>query len=97
VDAIGAPTRKRPGNGPTRIERHLVITTDGDAWIVEVKSDREARTAEVEAKRQAALEWVNTVNADSATDCRWHYLLATETDLKAASGSWATLPSTCGA
>lgn len=75
----------------------LVTTTDGDAWIVEVKSNRDANTADVVAKRQAALEWVNTVNADSATGRRWHYLLATETDLKTASGSWATFVSTCGA
>jgi type III restriction enzyme len=75
----------------------LVTTTDGDAWIIEVKSDKDAKTVAVEAKRQAALEWVNTVNANKTTDRRWHYLLATETDLKTASGSWATLVSTCDA
>ena len=75
----------------------LVTTTDGDAWIIEVKSDKDSKTTEVRRKRQAALEWVNTVNADPTTDRRWQYLLATESDLRAAKGSWATLVSTCGA
>ena len=74
----------------------LVLTTDGDAWIVEVKSDKDASSASVQAKRQAALEWVNTVNAHKETDRRWHYVLATETDLATAAGSWATLVSSSG-
>ncbi|MBN9619474.1 MAG: hypothetical protein J0H43_07045, partial [Actinobacteria bacterium] len=70
----------------------IVVEVSGDHWVVEVKADDTAGNADVLAKRQAALRWVNYVNADSAVaPTRWHYLLVTETDIAQSAGSWAAL------
>jgi type III restriction enzyme len=75
----------------------LVLTTDGDLWIAEVKADNQMTVEEVVAKRKAALEWVNEVNgAESSAGERWHYLLIAERDLEAVKGDWAALANLTG-
>ncbi len=70
----------------------VVIETDGDvrrAWLVEVKSDKDAPTAEVQGKRNAAKVWANIVNGSGKTpNVEWGYLLLTETDIDQAHESW---------
>ena len=48
-------------------------------------------SAAVQAKREAAKRWVNYVNADAQVTATRHYLLASESDVKAAKGSWSVL------
>lgn len=69
----------------------IVVETNDERWIVEVKADKEMTTAEVQAKRQAAQRWVNVVNASGVAGAKWHYLLVSQSDIKAATGSWAAL------
>jgi type III restriction enzyme len=60
-------------------------------WLVEVKMDKEMATPEVQGKRNAARRWANYVSADEKTGAEWRYLLLSETDLRAAKGSWAAM------
>jgi type III restriction enzyme len=69
----------------------IVIDLNGVYWIVEGKADSEMDDLTVIAKRDAAREWVNTVNASSDVHQRWAYLLVSESMVKNASGSWANL------
>jgi type III restriction enzyme len=70
----------------------LVLTTDGDLWIAEVKADNQMTSEEVFAKRKAALEWVNEVNGTcNSVGKLWHYLLIAERDLEAVKGDWVAL------
>ena len=69
----------------------IVVEKDGRHWVVEVKSDRDIKSADVQAKRQAAKRWVNNVNIDPKVSVEWGYLLASESDIKAAKGSWSAL------
>jgi type III restriction enzyme len=70
----------------------IVVEKNGRHWVVEVKSDRDVKTAEVQAKRQAAKRWANNVNIDAqVAPTEWGYLLASESDIKAARGSWSAL------
>jgi len=59
-------------------------------WIVEGKADSEMSNPVVLAERDAAQEWVATVNGSSVVSQRWAYVLASES-VVAASGSWAAL------
>jgi len=68
----------------------IVIDTDGVHWIVEGKADSEMVNPVVLTKRNAAQEWVSTVNGSPVVSQRWAYLLASES-VVAASGSWAAL------
>lgn len=56
----------------------ITIDEQGTHWIVEGKSDVEMTNPIVLAKREAAQAWVAAVNADSAVQDRWGYLLASE-------------------
>jgi type III restriction enzyme len=69
----------------------IVIEKTGFHWIVETKMDKEMQTAEVRAKREAAVRWANHVSADDAVSDVWKYLLLSETDVEHAKGSWAAL------
>ena len=70
----------------------IVVETKGDHWVVEIKADDTVGTADVQAKRQAAMRWVNHVNADPAVaPTKWHYLLVTEIDIEQAAGAWSAL------
>lgn len=68
----------------------IVIDDQGIHWVIEGKADSEMTSQNVTAKRDAAAEWVRTVNADSSVHQRWGYLLASESVIAAAS-TWAGL------
>ncbi|ABL80603.1 MULTISPECIES: DEAD/DEAH box helicase family protein [unclassified Nocardioides] len=68
----------------------VVIDDERVHWIIEGKRDSEVTSAVVEAKRDAAREWLRAVNEDSAVSDRWGYLLASES-VVANSSSWFAL------
>jgi type III restriction enzyme len=68
----------------------VVIDDDRIHWIIEGKRDSEMASPVVEAKRDAAREWLHTVNGDSAVSDHWGYLLASEAVVASAS-SWLAL------
>lgn len=68
----------------------LVVETGGDRWLIEVKADKDIETDDVQGKRQAAKRWANRVNADDDNET-WHYLLASQSEIKSATGRWAAL------
>jgi type III restriction enzyme len=59
--------------------------------VIEAKADRDLLTENVQAKRRAAQEWANLVNADEQVSERWGYLLVSETDLRQAKDDWGAL------
>jgi type III restriction enzyme len=69
----------------------IAIDAQSVYWIVEGKADNEMDDHTVLLKRDAAREWVNTVNASSDVHQRWAYLLVSESMIRNASGSWANL------
>ncbi|MEA5116472.1 MAG: DEAD/DEAH box helicase family protein [Propionicimonas sp.] len=74
-----------------RYEPDFVVIDDGRMhWIVEGKRDSEMESPVVQAKRNAARDWITTVNTDSAVSDQWGYLLASESVVAAAS-SWLAL------
>lgn len=74
----------------------LVIETEGTHWVVEVKMDKEMSTAAVQGKREAAKRWANYVSSDESVGTAWKYLLASESDVATAKGSWAALKQLVG-
>lgn len=68
----------------------VVVDDDKVHWIIEGKRDSEMATPVVEAKRDAAREWIRVVNEDSAVADHWGYLLASESVVSSAS-SWLAL------
>ncbi|MGH3938809.1 MAG: DEAD/DEAH box helicase family protein [Pseudonocardiaceae bacterium] len=71
----------------------IVIETEQTHWVVEVKSDKDLSSGEVQAKREAARRWANHVNVAEQVDVTWRYLLVSETDVSSAKGSWSALKS----
>lgn len=69
----------------------IVVEAGGAHWVVEIKADDTADNADVQAKRAAALRWVNHVNASEQVVPEWHYALVTETDIAQAQGAWSAL------
>jgi type III restriction enzyme len=69
----------------------IVVETEGTHWVVEIKSDDQISSADVQAKRSAAQRWVSYVNAHDAVPQSWRYLLVSETDINEAKGSWSAL------
>jgi type III restriction enzyme len=71
----------------------VAVEIDGTHWLIEVKSDRGAAdSAEVKQKRTAAQQWANHVNASPKLNgVTWRYLLARESDIAQAKGSWLAL------
>jgi len=69
----------------------MVVDQDGTHWVVEVKMDKEVASADVQGKREAAKRWANHVSADDKVSVQWRYLLASETDVTDAKGSWDAL------
>lgn len=70
----------------------VAVETDGTHWVIEVKSDRDAASEDVQAKRAAAQRWANRVSAaPKLNGARWRYLLVREADLVDAKGNWAAL------
>lgn len=62
----------------------IVVDEHGTYWIVEAKRDDQMTDPVVIAKRDAAREWVNTVNACPDVADRWGYLLASESVIREA-------------
>jgi type III restriction enzyme len=58
---------------------------------------KEMRSADVQGKREAARRWANHVSGDEKVGTRWRYLLLSETDVRAAKGSWDALKGLGGA
>lgn len=69
----------------------IAVAKDGTHWVVEVKSDRDMKSDEVQAKRKAAQRWANHVSADTKVKAIWRYLLVSEADVKDAKGDWTAL------
>jgi type III restriction enzyme len=69
----------------------IVMEGDGTHWLVEVKMDREMKSAEVQSKREHARRWANHVSADPSVGVQWRYLLTSEDDVNTAKGSWDAL------
>jgi type III restriction enzyme len=67
----------------------IVLDSDGVYWVVEGKSDRDARDSEVLEKRRAAEEWARQIR-DQAEFGTWRYVFATESNIKK-SKSWEEL------
>lgn len=71
-------------------ERHGRIVRP--CWVIEVKADNRKDDPEVVAKHEAAVQWASRVNADEAvTPDEWHVLLASESNIRDAKGSWRRL------
>lgn len=68
----------------------VVIDDERTHWIIEGKRDSEIASAVVEAKRDAARDWLRVVNEDTAVPDHWGYLLASESVVSSAS-SWLAL------
>ncbi|GLX21733.1 DEAD/DEAH box helicase [Streptomyces lavendulae] len=85
-------------NGPAWIEwsggryfaDFVVLDKNGEYWLVEGKADGDAHDAEVLAKKAAAEAWVEQVN-EAGVYGTWHYLFATESDIKKANNRWLDL------
>jgi type III restriction enzyme len=58
---------------------------------VEVKMEREMVSVDVKGKQDAARRWANHVSADADVAVAWRYLLASESDVETARGSWRAL------
>lgn len=67
----------------------IVLDAQGSYWVIEGKSDKNARDADVLRKREAAEHWARAVRDDGQFG-DWHYVFATESDIKGA-GSWTGL------
>ena len=67
----------------------IVLDTEGVYWVVEGKSDSEAESRSVLAKKLAAEQWARTVRDDGRFGI-WRYLFATETNLRRAN-TWEEL------
>lgn len=81
----------RSGAGTrTYVPDVLVIDEQGTYWIVEGKRDDEMTDDVVLAKRDAAAQWVKTVNTSDDVHSTWAYLLASESVIKN-SANWAAL------
>lgn len=84
--SVGDPAYIPMANGTNYYPDFVAIDTDGVHWLVEGKSNSEAKRPEVLAKRKAAEEWARLVN-DDGKYATWRYLFVTEAHLKSA-GSW---------
>jgi type III restriction enzyme len=53
--------------------------------------DKEIASADVKGKKAAARRWASHLSSDEKADNQWRYLLLSETDVRAAKGSWPAL------
>ena len=83
------------GNGQRYFPDFIAIDTSGVHWLIEGKSDKEAPTEDVQAKKAAAERWVRHVNDSGEAPAEWRYLFVTESHLKGATG-WGELLSLAG-
>lgn len=70
----------------------VVVDKSGDHWLVEVKSDKDISTSEVQTKRVEARRWATYANDGLPSGSpKWTYLLVSETDLREAKEDWTAL------
>ncbi len=69
----------------------MATDTDGTHWIVEVKSDKELASSDVQSKKEAAKRWASHVSANEEVGAQWRYLLVSESQIQTAKGSWTAL------
>lgn len=69
----------------------IVITDDGEHWLVEGKADDRANDPDVLEKKEAGFEWTRFANDSGEAPATWRYLFATETAIRQAGGTWAGL------
>lgn len=67
----------------------VAVERDAVHWLIESKMDKEMESEDVAGKAEAALRWASHVTAE--TDVQWRYVLASETMIAEARGSWAAL------
>jgi len=61
----------------------VAVETGGVHWLIEVKSDRDAASEDVTAKRAAAQRWASHVSAaPKLNGVVWRYLLVREADVR---------------
>lgn len=61
-------------------------------WVIEVKADNQVEADDVIGKFEAARRWAARINADGCADPdEWHVMLASETAIGQAKGSWTQL------
>lgn len=68
----------------------IAIAADGTTWVIEGKADSRVRDEDVQAKKRAAEDWARSVR-DSGEWGTWCYMFASESHIRAASGSWQGL------
>ncbi|RAX47318.1 hypothetical protein DQ353_19270 [Arthrobacter sp. AQ5-05] len=76
-------------NGTSYFPDFIAIDDEDNHWLIEGKSDKEAGSPDVVAKRNAAEDWARLVR-DDGQFATWRYVFATESHLKSA-GSWQAL------
>lgn len=79
------------GSGNKYNPDFIAVDDEKVHWIVEVKSDKQKGSAEVEGKREAAIRWSKHVNMEEKVTDTWRYLLVSESHVKMAKGSWMAL------
>lgn len=77
-------------NGKKYYPDFIVIDNENTHWVIEGKSNDRANDPEVLEKKRAAEEWAQFVR-DSGEFGNWRYLFATESMIKSANNSWASL------
>jgi type III restriction enzyme len=65
--------------------------TAGLHWIIEVKSEKDLASSDVQAKKEQTERWAARVTADPVTRAKWRYLLLGEADITAAKGNWKAM------
>lgn len=61
----------------------FLVATKGRMYLVETKAEKDKNDANVQAKRQSALEWCKTINSlppKERDNREWAYLLLTDKD-----------------
>jgi type III restriction enzyme len=79
------------GSGNKYNPDFIAVDNEKVHWIIEVKSNKDMASAEVQGKREAAIRWAKHVNADGKANETWRYLLVSEAHVKTAKGSWTAL------
>lgn len=78
------------GNGSKYFPDFIAIDNNRVHWLIEGKSDKEAPTRDVQAKKSSAERWARHVNDSGEFDVEWRYLFVTEAHLKQAT-AWGSL------
>jgi type III restriction enzyme len=82
-------------NGGKYYPDFIAIDTDGVYWLIEGKSDDNAKSPDVLVKMTAAETCIRFVNDDGRFG-RWSYLFCTETVIKNSHGGWDGLVAAAG-